>query len=89
VVPRLGQYRWYVVTSPYKDINLHLFKEGRESVLRAIENAKEVPIKDVEELAKRYGTKVFVLDNLMMIDLECSEYEIYSKTDHLAIKIKQ
>jgi twinkle protein len=50
-VPRLGEYRCYVVTSPHKDINLHLFKEGRESVLKAIESAKEVPIKDVVDLA--------------------------------------
>jgi twinkle protein len=51
VVPRLGEYRCYVVTSPHKDINLHLYKEGKESVIAAIETAKEIPIKDVVDLA--------------------------------------
>ena len=27
----------------------------------------------MEEVARKCGTKVFLLDNLMMIDLECSE----------------
>jgi hypothetical protein len=50
-VPRLGEYRCYVVASPHKDINLHLYKEGKVSVLQAIENANEIPIKDVVDLA--------------------------------------
>lgn len=51
VVPRLGEYRCYIVNSPYKDINIHLYKEGKESVLKAIEQAKDVPIKDIIDLA--------------------------------------
>ena len=50
-IPRLGEYRCYTVNSPYKDINIHLYKEGKQSVLNAIENAKEVPIKDVVDMA--------------------------------------
>jgi twinkle protein len=51
VVPRLGEYRCYYVKSPYKDINIHLYKKGPVSVLKAIENAKEVPISHVIDMA--------------------------------------
>lgn len=50
VIPRLGEYRCYVVKSQYKDINEHLYKAGKESVLNAILNASEVPIKHVVDL---------------------------------------
>ena len=50
VIPRLGEYRCYVVNSQWKDANIHLFKEGKESTLKAIESAKDVPIKDVIDL---------------------------------------
>jgi twinkle protein len=51
VVPRLGEWRCKYVVSRYKDINIHLYKEGPESVYKAIENAKEVPITDVIDMA--------------------------------------
>lgn len=50
-VPRLGEYRCYVVHSKHKDINIHLYKEGKESVLKAINEAKEVPIKGITDMA--------------------------------------
>lgn len=50
-IPRLGEYRCYNVKSPYKDINLHLYKEGAKSVYKAIENAKEVPIANIIGMA--------------------------------------
>ena len=34
--------------------------------------AKALLIK-MEEMARKFGTKVFLIDNLMMVDLECSE----------------
>lgn len=34
--------------------------------------AKSLLIK-MEEMARKFGTKVFLIDNLMMVDLECSE----------------
>lgn len=51
VIPRLGEYRTKYVKSKYEDINIQLFKEGKKSVIREIENAKEVPIKDVVRMA--------------------------------------
>ena len=36
-------------------------------------------LKKMEEMARRYGVKNFIIDNLMMMDLECNEYEKYSK----------
>lgn len=36
-------------------------------------------LKKMEELASKYGFKNFVLDNLMMVDLECNENEKYTK----------
>lgn len=51
VIPRLGEYRCYTVASRHKDANIHLFKEGKESVLNAIQQAKEVPIRDIVDLA--------------------------------------
>jgi KaiC/GvpD/RAD55 family RecA-like ATPase len=50
-IPRLGEYRCYVVKSKYKDANIHLLKEGKESVIKAIEQAEDVPIKDIAYLA--------------------------------------
>ncbi|AUN23797.1 hypothetical protein RSJ21_00410 (plasmid) [Clostridium botulinum] len=46
VVPRLGEERCWIVKSQYKDINIHLYKEGKESVLKAITQAKRTPIPD-------------------------------------------
>lgn len=51
VIPRLGEYRCYYVKSQHKDINMHLFKEGQESVLKAIDEARDIPIKDVIDMA--------------------------------------
>jgi replicative DNA helicase len=51
VVPRLGEYRCYVVESQYKDINECLYKAGKQAVFEAIEKAKDVPIKDVVDMA--------------------------------------
>ncbi|MFT9495849.1 CHC2 zinc finger domain-containing protein [Anaerosolibacter sp.] len=51
VIPRLGEYRCYYVKSQHKDINIHLYRDGKESVLKAIDDAKEVPIPDVIDMA--------------------------------------
>jgi len=51
VIPRLGEYRCYYVRSEHSDLNIHLFKEGKESVLKAIEDARDVPITDVIDMA--------------------------------------
>jgi replicative DNA helicase len=50
VIPRLGEYRCYIVKSNHNDINEHLYKEGKQSVFNAIINASEVPIKHVVDL---------------------------------------
>jgi replicative DNA helicase len=42
----------------------------------------------MEEMARKFGTKVFVLDNLMMIDFECSESAIYEKQKEFIIKLR-
>lgn len=51
VVPRLGEYRCFVVSCSEKDANVLLFKKGKEAVLKAIEEAKDVPIKDIIDLS--------------------------------------
>ncbi|MGV8982129.1 CHC2 zinc finger domain-containing protein [Clostridium sp.] len=51
VIPRLGEARTFIVRSKYKDANVQLFKEGKESIIRSIENAEEIPIKDILDLA--------------------------------------
>jgi len=51
VIPRLGEYRTSVVRSKYKDANVQLFKEGKESIISSIETAVEVPIKNIIDLA--------------------------------------
>ena len=51
IVPRLGEHRCYIVNSIHKDINVHLYREGKAGVIKAIDAAKDVPIKNVKELA--------------------------------------
>lgn len=51
VVSRLGEYRTCIVKSKYKDANVQLSKEGKLSIIKSIEEAEEVPIKDVIDLA--------------------------------------
>jgi 5S rRNA maturation endonuclease (ribonuclease M5)/KaiC/GvpD/RAD55 family RecA-like ATPase len=51
VITRLGENRCFVVNSPHKDINLHLLEEGKESVLKAINGAKAIPIENVIDLS--------------------------------------
>ena len=41
----------------------------------------------MEELARRKGVKVFVIDNLMMVDLECSSDTIWQKQKEFTIKL--
>ena len=41
----------------------------------------------MEELARRKGVKVFVIDNLMMIDLECGFDSIWQKQKEFVIKL--
>lgn len=41
----------------------------------------------MEELARKKGVKIFVLDNLMMIDLECNNENIWQKQKEFVIKL--
>lgn len=50
VIKRLGEWRCKVVKSPYIDINIHLYKEGEESVVEAVKKAEEIPIKRLLQL---------------------------------------
>lgn len=52
VIPRLGLWRCYEAKGKEKDINLELFKHGKEAVLKVIEEAKEIPVKDVVDLSE-------------------------------------
>lgn len=52
IIPRLGSWRCYEAKGIEKDINLELFKFGAEHVLQIIENAKELPIKDIIDLSE-------------------------------------
>lgn len=65
---------------------------GTEKRVHVYSNEDDLRAKSLltkmEELAKRYGTKNFVLDNLMMIDLECSEYELNKKQKEFVLSLK-
>jgi twinkle protein len=50
IIPRLGEYRCYVVKCDYKDANIQLFKGGKESIIKLIENAEDIPVKDIIDL---------------------------------------
>ncbi|MCM8710514.1 toprim domain-containing protein [Clostridium sp. SYSU_GA19001] len=53
VILKLGEYRCYIANHEYKDANELLFRKGSDAVLKAIEEAKEVPkagIIDVSEI---------------------------------------
>lgn len=41
----------------------------------------------MEELARKWGVKVFVIDNLMMVDLECSEKEKWNAQKLFVLKL--
>lgn len=51
LILKLGQWRCALVESKYKDANIHLFKEGKESIKRAIENARDVPVAGIVKVA--------------------------------------
>lgn len=51
VVPRLGLNKTRVVVSEHNDINVHLFREGKQGVLDAISAADYIPIPDVVDMA--------------------------------------
>ena len=50
-VSRLGKWRCSVVNSDYKDANVHLYKEDKESVKEAVNNADEVELDRVINMA--------------------------------------
>ncbi len=52
VVPRLGEYRCYIVQGEHKDINEQLYKEGKANVLKLIAKARDVPISNVVDMAE-------------------------------------
>ncbi len=52
IIPRLGEWRCFVVNSKHKDANVQLYKEGRETVKEAVNNAEEVPIKRLVKLSE-------------------------------------
>jgi twinkle protein len=51
VIPRLGEWRCYEATGTKKDINLELYYNGKEKIEEIINNAKEVPISKVIDMA--------------------------------------
>jgi twinkle protein len=51
LITRLGEWRCAIIESPHKDANLHLYLEGKESVIRAVAQAKDVPIQGLLRLA--------------------------------------
>ena len=51
LILKLGQWRCALVESPYKDANIHLFKEGKDSVKKAVANAKDVPVAGIIKVA--------------------------------------
>jgi twinkle protein len=53
-----------------------------------IDRTPETILNKMEELARKYGTKVFVLDNLMMIDFKCSDDNLYVKQKEFVIKLR-
>lgn len=44
-------------------------------------------LKTMEELVRKKGVKVFVLDNLMTIDLECNHSDIWMKQKEFVVKL--
>jgi twinkle protein len=48
---RLSDYRLFIVSHPCKDCNELLYREGPEAVKRAYDNAKEVPVYGLIDLA--------------------------------------
>lgn len=48
---RLGAWRCALVKSPHKDANVHLFKEGQESVRKAVAEAQDVPVAGIKRVA--------------------------------------
>ena len=53
-----------------------------------LDRTPEAILHKMEELARKYGTKVFVLDNLMMIDFKCGEDSIYIRQKDFIIKLR-
>jgi len=51
IIPRLGAWRCLECKGIEKDINLELFKHGKEAVLKIIENAKDIPVQDIVDLS--------------------------------------
>jgi twinkle protein len=53
-----------------------------------IDRTSETIMTKMEEMARKYGTKVFVLDNLAMIDFQCGKDDIYLKQKDFIIKLR-
>jgi twinkle protein len=53
-----------------------------------IDRTAETITHKMEEMARKYGTKVFVLDNLAMIDFRCGKDDIYLKQKDFIIKLR-
>jgi len=51
VVPRLEEYRCKIAKGTENDINLQLYRHGKQSVLDTISKAKDVPIKNILNMA--------------------------------------
>ena len=46
-------------------------------------------LKKMEEVARREGVRVFIIDNLLTLDLECKENEEYTKQKEFVKKLKE
>jgi twinkle protein len=53
-----------------------------------IDRTSETIMAKMEEMARKYGTKVFVLDNLAMIDFQCGKDNIYIQQKDFIIKLR-
>jgi twinkle protein len=53
-----------------------------------IDRTAESIMAKMEEMARKYGTKVFVLDNLAMIDFQCGKDDIYLRQKDFIIKLR-
>jgi 5S rRNA maturation endonuclease (ribonuclease M5) len=53
-----------------------------------IDRTSETIMAKMEEMARKYGTKVFVLDNLAMIDFQCGKDDVYLKQKDFIIKLR-
>lgn len=58
VARKIGLYKCKIITTEHKDANVMLFKEGKQSILDAINKADFVPVENLTRLADCKGKEV-------------------------------